>query len=579
MRKRIISALLIMMFILAGCGGDKPSVKKPVSKEYTDSNSSSGNDSSSTESEDTEYSQSDEKDKYLVTGGADIYENLLTDEGENKSSGFQITVEKNKDRNTLNTAWRKVNNCPATSVVEDKAQKMREAVLNTKNTSEYYSWSGRTFYVSPDGNDSNDGLTPKTAIKTLDADAYTMYSLQPGDAVLFERGGIWRLTNSIKTKKGVTFGSYGEGPKPAFYGSAQNYADSKYWNASNKENIWKVTVATSDVGLLVFNEGEEVGVKKLNGITVLEKNGDYYYNTGDDTLYVYFDKGNPGKYYKDIEIASLSDCFGVGRDDITIDNICIKYFGGFGVAMCGNNNTKITNCEMGFIGGRIQSGTTRLGNCIQQWNSTDKQLIENNWMYQAYDTGYTWQGTDRYMPGKDADGNDRIGDKAYYKDISVVNNIIEYCNYAIETWHDTREDLINSDYDVLAKVINFKLNNNMFRYSGYGWGGIQRPDKWGYAIFGGASSEKRNAKNCEIKNNVLDMSLRALVRWENRSREYLDGEGMWDISGNSYYQTYNKYGEAIQVVGLKSASSQESLQNAVASFEKNPGTVLWLEND
>ena len=41
MRKRIISALLIMMFILAGCGGDKPSVKKPVSKEYTDSNKNS----------------------------------------------------------------------------------------------------------------------------------------------------------------------------------------------------------------------------------------------------------------------------------------------------------------------------------------------------------------------------------------------------------------------------------------------------------------------------------------------------------------------------------------------------------
>ena len=200
-------------------------------------------------------------------------------------------------------------------------------------------------------------------------------------------------------------------------------------------------------------------------------------------------------------------------------------------------------------------------------------------MYQAYDTGYTWQGTDTYMTGKDADGNDRIGDKAYYKDISVVNNIIEYCNYAIETWHDTHEDLITSDYDVLAQVINFKLNDNMLRYSGYGWGGIQRPDKWGYAIYGGASSEKKNAKNCEIKNNVLDMSLRVLVRWENRSREYLDGEGMWDISGNSYYQTYNKYGEAIQVVGLKNASSQEGLENAVASFEKNPGTVLWLEND
>lgn len=563
------------MFILAGCGGDKPSVKEPVSNEYINSSSEDG----STESENTDSSYNGDSTKYNIFGGAEIYENLLVDEEENKSSGFQIVVEKNKDRNTLNTPWRNVNNCPATSVVEAQAQKMREAVLNTKNTSEYYSWSGRTFYVSPDGDDKNDGLTPQTAIKTLDADAYTMYTLQPGDAVLFERGGIWRLTNKIKTRKGVTFGSYGEGPKPAFYGSAQNYADSKYWNASNKENIWKVTVATSDVGLVVFNEGEAVGTKKFNGITVLEKNGDYYYNTGDDTLYVYFDKGNPGKYYKDIEIGSLSDCFGVGKDDITIDNFCIKYFSGFGVAMCGNNNTKITNCEMGFIGGRIQSGTLRLGNCIQQWNSTDKQLIENNWLYQAYDTGYTWQGTDTYETGVNAEGEKRIGDKAYYKDITVINNVIEYCNYAIETWHDTHEDLTTSEYDVLAQVINFKLNDNMFRYNGYGWGGIQRPDKWGYAIYGGASSEKKNAKNCEIKNNVLDMSLRVLVRWEQRTREYLDGEGMWDISGNSYYQTYNKYGEAMHVVGLKSASSQDGLVNAVASFEKNPGTVLWLEND
>lgn len=575
MKKRILSVFLIMMFILAGCGGDKPSVKEPVSNEYINSSSEDG----STESENTDSSYNGDSTKYNIFGGAEIYENLLVDEEENKSSGFQIVVEKNKDRNTLNTPWRNVNNCPATSVVEAQAQKMREAVLNTKNTSEYYSWSGRTFYVSPDGDDKNDGLTPQTAIKTLDADAYTMYTLQPGDAVLFERGGIWRLTNKIKTRKGVTFGSYGEGPKPAFYGSAQNYADSKYWNASNKENIWKVTVATSDVGLVVFNEGEAVGTKKFNGITVLEKNGDYYYNTGDDTLYVYFDKGNPGKYYKDIEIGSLSDCFGVGKDDITIDNFCIKYFSGFGVAMCGNNNTKITNCEMGFIGGRIQSGTLRLGNCIQQWNSTDKQLIENNWLYQAYDTGYTWQGTDTYETGVNAEGEKRIGDKAYYKDITVINNVIEYCNYAIETWHDTHEDLTTSEYDVLAQVINFKLNDNMFRYNGYGWGGIQRPDKWGYAIYGGASSEKKNAKNCEIKNNVLDMSLRVLVRWEQRTREYLDGEGMWDISGNSYYQTYNKYGEAMHVVGLKSASSQDGLVNAVASFEKNPGTVLWLEND
>ena len=72
--------------------------------------------------------------------------------------------------------------------------------------------SGTTYYVSNDGCDENDGLSPQTAWKTLlkvsEAD------LLPGDGVRFRRGDLFR--GSLKTCPGVTYAAYGEGDKPKF---------------------------------------------------------------------------------------------------------------------------------------------------------------------------------------------------------------------------------------------------------------------------------------------------------------------------------------------------------------------------
>ena len=47
----------------------------------------------------------------------------------------------------------------------------------------------KTYYISNNGDDKNDGLTPETARATyLGVKTF----LQPGDCVLFERGGLWR---------------------------------------------------------------------------------------------------------------------------------------------------------------------------------------------------------------------------------------------------------------------------------------------------------------------------------------------------------------------------------------------------
>jgi hypothetical protein len=77
------------------------------------------------------------------------------------------------------------------------------------------------YHVSPDGNDANDGRSPKTAWKTVAKVNAT--PLQPGDQVLFARGGEWR--DSLKANssgapgKPIVYAVYGTGAKPKFWGS------------------------------------------------------------------------------------------------------------------------------------------------------------------------------------------------------------------------------------------------------------------------------------------------------------------------------------------------------------------------
>jgi hypothetical protein len=66
-----------------------------------------------------------------------------------------------------------------------------------------------TFYVSPDGSDSDDGLTEGTAFATPDA---ALAAAGPGSTILMERGGIW--TDELTIETPVTFGEYGTGPLP-----------------------------------------------------------------------------------------------------------------------------------------------------------------------------------------------------------------------------------------------------------------------------------------------------------------------------------------------------------------------------
>lgn len=93
------------------------------------------------------------------------------------------------------------------------------------------------YYVANTGSDDNDGLSPGTAWASLDR--VNTGPLKPGDSVLFRRGDRWRGTlrpHSGSQEGYVTYGAYGEGPKPLILGSIARNKPEDWTNEGN--GIW-----------------------------------------------------------------------------------------------------------------------------------------------------------------------------------------------------------------------------------------------------------------------------------------------------------------------------------------------------
>ena len=246
---------------------------------------------------------------------------------------------------------------------EELYAKRKEEILNTKDELVI---KGTTYYVSNTGDDNADGKSPETAWKTIDR--VNKQWLLPGDGVLFNRGDIWR-GKQVLAMEGVSYGAYGEGDKPKFYGWIEDMADPTFWELSDAEhNIWKYTKGITDPGTLVFNDGEKHSRKLIPSFRNLQfvcrddinkpfvmademtEDLDIYWHfdrvleygtskgetfpipaagyiaTFYGDLYLRCDKGNPGDVFDSIESIGRGVAFRVGENaNVTVDNICMKY--------------------------------------------------------------------------------------------------------------------------------------------------------------------------------------------------------------------------------------------------------------
>ena len=389
---------------------------------------------------------------------------------------------------------------PAGSSYNDKIQILTERIKSAPDT---LTADGTTYFVSNNGNDNNNGVSSGTPWVTLNK--VNNFSFKAGDVVLFERGGIFR--GQLRPKSNVSYGAYGTGGKPCIYGSSNNYANSRWTSLGN--NIWVCPEQfMTDVGIMVFNNGENAGVKELS-VSSLSENFHFFHNRTDNRVYLYYDGSSPSTSLNSIEIGEDRHIIYIPNNgsNITIENLCLKYGGAHGIYGDGIKNVIIRGCELGWIGGSMHVEGERYGNGIENWENADNFTIEFCHLYQIYDAALSHQGTKA----------------AKMNNIVFRNNIIEYCTYSIEYFQRDANGIMS----------NILYDGNIMRFAGYGWG-HQRPDKEEAAHIKSWNHPNKSV-NFIIKNNILDTSRYDLFNIRSRSGDmYLP-----TVDSNIYIQQSN----------------------------------------
>ncbi len=422
---------------------------------------------------------------------------------------------------------------PKTSVTDKAAEVLKEKIVTLSDT---VSKNKKCWYISQNGSDSNSGSSPENAWKSTVGYQKHLDEIKPGEAVLFERGGIYR--GWVPVLDGVSYGAYGIGDKPKLYGSPDNFADKSYWEKTDMENIWVCNNAGKfDIGTIVFDNGTAVGIKKTHELDQVEKDYDFFHDTVSEKLYLYL-TFNPCEKYSDIEFC-IGDCIlsiGTPVKNVLIENLQISYGGAHGIAFSDNvSDITIRGCVLSWIGGSLQNPTVRFGNAIQFWNTCNNITVEKNYIYQIYDTGFTHQG----IPNCEQ------------TNININENLIEYCTYAIEYFP------LDKDNGKLANII---YSNNILRFSGYGWG-MQRPNPQAVSLICGWGGFL-TADNFKIDNNILDGSTAYLIV------QYGINDNEIIYNGNSFYMSEGAVARWTNDTPLY-AENEEQMSKQVSKIDKS----------
>jgi hypothetical protein len=174
-----------------------------------------------------------------------------------------------------------------------------------------YSFSANYFIDKISGNDSNSGLSQADAWQSIDR--VNSFEFQPGDSILFKRGGLWTGTLKPKgngaKKNRIVIGAYGEGAAPIvdaegkkqesdLMSAAILFFNQEYWEIRDIEvrNFEKghpekpvkkagILVLAKDIGTLHDFKFENLQITNVNGSLKTRENGGVFFTIITDSIH------------------------------------------------------------------------------------------------------------------------------------------------------------------------------------------------------------------------------------------------------------------------------------------------------
>jgi len=216
---------------------------------------------------------------------------------------------------------------------------------------------GQVYYVSPTGSDSNAGTSPSSPWQSLSKVDSTNFA--PGSQILFQAGGNWygqqlSASSSGTPSNPITYGSYGAGPNPTFWGSVivpassfepvASEPDTYFYPTTTPVNAFLVNHQFTHNANLVSNQTTDAG-----NISYVESTpNSNYYDPDGSTPGLYVNTGGPitsGSVYT----AAIKDnvVYSNNQSNLIFNNLTVeesaKYNAGYGFAIQGSANVQVLN--------------------------------------------------------------------------------------------------------------------------------------------------------------------------------------------------------------------------------------------
>lgn len=314
------------------------------------------------------------------------------------------------------------------------------------------------------GDDSNSGHSPTNALKTITS--LNTKSITPGDIIHFACNEVWHSatdgfltpTSGNRTNN-VTYTSYGcntlDDRKPIILGSANKSGTGNWTQITG--NYWissDVSSLNLEVGNIYFNDIDNplIGYKR-SSFAALTTQGDFFYNSSDDKVYMY-SSSNPGTYYTIIELAlEKATIESSSKSYIKYEGLDLK-FSGKGAFEAGEFGTAsyqyYINNTVSYWGGAYQSGTLRYGNGIGFSLSTNNIYVSDNIVHDGWDACISPQSWNS------------AGQK-FIRNHTYIRNIMYNCPYGFEYF--------NTYSTSVTENLNF--SKNTIYNTGHGWPATQ----------------------------------------------------------------------------------------------------------